>query len=184
MPLLLGAIAASDNLVAVDPFNAHDPDYGEQRLPSLQAHLAAIFGTAEPDHLVLLQQRSQDLAANELRKSGSTGGHRRPFRLAHIDGSHELNDVAADVRLVDELLHKQAGLVIVDDVYNARWPAVGAAWWQTRPDHLQPFAILGQRLLAARSLAWCDRYLAALVRSLGKPARMIDWTHQPLAVFE
>jgi hypothetical protein len=88
-------------------------------------------------------------------------------RLAHIDGSHEYDDVLWDLRVVEPLLNS-AGLLVVDDIFSPGDIGVTEALF--RFQHLAvcplaPIAYVSNKLFLCRH-QYAQRYRAALERFL------------------
>lgn len=63
------------------------------------------------------------------------------FRLVHVDGAHDWANVDADLRLA-EVLASEDAVVVVDDVGNPGYPAVGArVWSEVLSGRLAPVAV-------------------------------------------
>jgi hypothetical protein len=71
----------------------------------------------------------------------------KSFRLVHVDGAHDYENVAHDLSLTRELA--SAGAVIAfDDISNPEFPGTGAAIWpEVKAGRLRPL-IVGQKLYA------------------------------------
>lgn len=169
--LAVSALEAGDRVVAVDPFGTgaagqawhdspRDPAMvdGARRRQLLEEHLQAVFGCRLPQGLRLIEKRSQDVPRAEYLE-GAFAGRARPYRLVHVDGSHEYDDVLADLRLAVELLDP-AGLLVIDDVLAPRWLGVAAATWQ----HLEPLGLLPVALLDTRLVCALEGQAAAVYR--------------------
>jgi hypothetical protein len=63
------------------------------------------------------------------------------FRFIHVDGSHNFEEVANDIRIVRRLATSDA-VVVFDDVRTREWPGVAAAVWAAVANQtIIPFAM-------------------------------------------
>lgn len=69
------------------------------------------------DDVQIFRGASQDLGPDEI--TDAVG----EVRLLSIDGGHEAQTVAHDMRLADSVLSPR-GVAVVDDLFNPRWPGV------------------------------------------------------------
>ena len=99
----------------------------EQRLSAFKANYLR-FHPSLPDIRVGLSSQLVDERANA-------------FRFIHVDGSHDFEEVANDIRIVRRLATSDAVLVF-DDVRTREWPGVAAAVWSAvASETIVPFAM-------------------------------------------
>lgn len=114
-----------------------------------------------PSEVRVLQRDSTTVRPDDVLEIA--GG--RP-RLLSIDGGHDEEVVASDLRLAEAVI-ASGGVVIVDDVFNERWPGVGAATVR----HLEggsalcPFVITHNKTLLAHA-EFAGDFAAAVVGEL------------------
>jgi hypothetical protein len=101
----------------------------------------------------ILQCVSEDLRASDFAS---------PFRLVHIDGSHEYQPVRSDIRLARSLLC-DGGLVALDDFVRPHAPGVAAASWEAvLSGGLQPVCLTESKLYGTWSVG-ADTFSERLV---------------------
>jgi hypothetical protein len=111
--------------------------------------------------LTIFAKDSCSVTAADLRKA--TG----PLRLMSIDGGHTEGITYNDMRLADELLADD-GLLILDDVYQERWPAVavGAFRFMLETDtRLRPFAISPNKMYFCKNPTTAEAYQAVILEA-------------------
>jgi hypothetical protein len=143
--ILLKLLAADgETTLAIDIFaeqhlNADASGRGDE-----ERFLANVARHASVDQVELLRGSSLDIRASEItRRTG-------PCRLFSIDGGHTAACALNDLWLADACL-QDAGVAILDDYFNPRWPDVstGAAAYFTEGGRLRPFAISPNKLYLA-----------------------------------
>lgn len=73
----------------------------------------------------------------------------RAFRMIHIDGSHDYEDVRSDIDLVPRLL-QDGGIVILDDYRTLHTPGVSAAIWESVVNgRLRPICLTHDKMYAS-----------------------------------
>ncbi|WP_445679611.1 class I SAM-dependent methyltransferase [Radicibacter daui] len=90
-----------------------------------------------------------------------------PLRLMSVDGGHTEEITHNDMRLGEELLLDD-GVLVLDDVYQERWPAVaaGAFRFVLEPGRqLRPFAISPNKTYFCKSPSAAARYRGALAEA-------------------
>lgn len=72
-------------------------------------------------------------------------------RFLSVDGGHTVEHVMNDLAIARDLI-ANAGVVIVDDMFNVRWPSVaeGVNLWLSQRPTLVPFAIGRNKLLMCK----------------------------------
>jgi Methyltransferase domain len=142
---------------------------GQLQRPGQRFIVSDIFGEAENNEESVLWRTScevqkpsvEQFSANYLRfhatlpeirvgpssslDAGELG--RKSFRLLHVDGAHDYENVAHDLSLTRELA--TAGAIIAfDDISQPAFPGIGAAIWpEVKDGRLRPL-IVGQKLYA------------------------------------
>ena len=120
------------------------------------ANLARVGGA--PERVSIFAQDSCSVTAGDL--AATTG----PLRLMSVDGGHTEDITHNDMRLAEELLLDD-GVLVLDDVYQERWPAVaaGAFRFVLEPGRkLRPFAISPNKTYFCKSPQAAARYRGAL----------------------
>jgi hypothetical protein len=123
-------------------------------------NLAKVGGNE--DRISIFAANSCAVSAETLR--AATG----PLRLMSIDGGHTESVTYNDMELAEQLLLEE-GVLILDDAYNERWPAVaaGAFRFLLEPHHhLRPFAISPNKTYFCKSNNAADRYRKILSDAL------------------
>ncbi len=112
----------------------------------------------EVERISIFAQDSCSVTADDLRVAAG------PLRLMSIDGGHTESITYNDMRLADDLLLSD-GILILDDVYQQRWPAVAAGAFRfiLEPGRqLRPFAISPNKTYFCKNPAAADSYRAKL----------------------
>jgi len=120
-------------------------------------NLARVGG--DPARVTIFAQDSCSVTAADL--AGAVG----PMRLMSVDGGHTEDITYNDMRLAEEVLRPD-GILVLDDVYQERWPAVvaGAFRFVLEPGRqLKPFAITPNKTYFCKDPAAAARYRAALL---------------------
>jgi hypothetical protein len=92
-----------------------------------------------------------------------------PMRMMSVDGGHTEDITYNDMALAEAAL-QPPGILVLDDVYNERWPAVatGAFRFVLEPGHqLRPFAISPNKTYFCKDPAAADHYRARLLARFG-----------------
>lgn len=170
--LVLGrTLTDGERLVACDRFDVgardvegwsfDDPDGPEE---ALRRRWAGWIGREEA--LVVRRGDSADLRPRDL---GA------PARLIHVDGGHDLDTVARDLRLATEAVSAD-GALVVDDVLLPEWPDVTVAvidHLRAQRGRLVPVAVAEHKLVvcpaeaASRYRAWAREELPAVFPAPG-----------------
>lgn len=91
----------------------------------------------------------------------------RRFRIVHIDGSHDAGVALSDMNLAASKM-SEGGCIILDDVFNSRWPGVSEAFHRfmsSHPDHSCCFIGHNKAVVAERVVA--SKYIDAIRRATG-----------------
>ncbi|MFZ5784168.1 MAG: class I SAM-dependent methyltransferase [Pseudomonadota bacterium] len=138
---------------------------------------------ADRARLVLHQGSSTELSAEDLVRLGEA----RP-RLVSVDGGHTAEIAAHDLATASEAI-VEGGIIVVDDVFNERWPGVVDGvhrFFARRPD-LVPFAIGANKTYFCRP-SYRDIYYDTVVAAspaatatefLGQPVAFLDFQYRP-----
>jgi hypothetical protein len=112
----------------------------------------------DESRITIFAQDSCSVTAADL--SAATG----PLRLMSVDGGHTEDITHNDMRLAEELLAED-GVLVLDDVYQERWPAVaaGAFRFVLEPGRrLRPFAISPNKTYFCKNADAAMRYRTSL----------------------
>ena len=110
--IMLGRMRRGDErLVVCDPFY-HLKLSPEQQEAIFRRNMTQAF--ADLDFLDVLARPSTTLSPGDLNG---------PFRFIHIDASHLPDETTHELMLAKQTLSKE-GVLAMDDVFDARWPAV------------------------------------------------------------
>lgn len=159
--LLLRMRRANEQVGVCDVFGRQDLNVdhsGEGSEELFLRNVREYAGGAE-SALRLFARRSDSLTADD------TG---RNCRFFHIDGGHLPENVVADLEIAREAIH-QAGVVVVDDVFNSNWPGVAEGFFRfmaDRPQALVPMLIGGNKVFLTRPEAvasYDERFTAAVL---------------------
>ena len=115
-------------------------------------HLRRIGGDAE--RVIIFAQDSTSVSVDAL--LAATG----PLRLMSVDGGHTEEVTWNDLHL-GEMLLRPDGILILDDLYQERWPAVAAGTFRFMNDpanRLRPFAISPNKTYFCKDPASAARY--------------------------
>jgi hypothetical protein len=143
--ILLKLLAdAGETTLAIDIFadqhlNADASGRGDE-----ERFIANVERHARGAQVEMLRGSSLDIRADQiLRRTG-------PCRLFSIDGGHTAECAMNDLGLAESCL-QDAGVAILDDYFNPRWPDVstGAAAYFANGGRLRPFAISPNKLYLA-----------------------------------
>jgi methyltransferase family protein len=109
------------------------------------------------------------IAANSLQLTGARvmSDSESQVRLFSIDGGHTAEITRNDLSIAAEAIADD-GVIILDDFFNEAWPGVAtgtAQFFQDNPKVLVPFAIVGNKVLLARTDAAADAFRQVLSRS-------------------
>jgi hypothetical protein len=109
------------------------------------------------------------ITANSLELTGATvlRDSESPVRLFSIDGGHTAEITRNDLSIAAEAIADD-GVVILDDFFNEAWPGVATGTAQFLRDDrkkLVPFAILGNKVFFARTVAVADAFRQVLSQS-------------------
>ena len=132
-------------------------------------NLARVGG--DPARVTIFAQDSGSVAAPDL--LGAVG----PMRMMSVDGGHTEAITYNDMALAEAVLRPD-GILILDDVYQERWPAVaaGAFRFVLEPGRqLRPFAITPNKTYFCKDPATAARYRAALLERFA-PLRLGEET--------
>ncbi|MGB3352086.1 MAG: class I SAM-dependent methyltransferase [Mycobacterium sp.] len=116
------------------------------------ANLAKVGGDIE--RISIFATDSCSISAETL--GAATG----PLRLMSVDGGHTEDITHNDMSLAEDLLLDD-GILVLDDLYQARWPAVaaGAFRFMLEPGRsLRPFAISPNKTYFCKSRPAAERY--------------------------
>jgi len=156
-------LSRGEKAFAVDIFEQQSlnlDDSGQGDMKAFLRNIKKVAGSAE--HVELFQSSSTDLQWRDI--EGRIG---QKVRLFSIDGGHTAEITYHDMDLANRAL-LDAGVVILDDYFNAEWPGVseGAAKFLRRNEGvLAPIAIGENKVLLSRP-EHAARYSDALIRGI------------------
>ena len=159
---LVLAAAAQDleQLVAIDIFESEGP-----AIPSVQGSRAVFEANlqkyAPSRHVYIMESNSRELTP-QLITTGMGTTERRPFRFISIDGSHDEETVASDLKLAEGLL-MSGGIVALDDwtpAIHPQWPGVidGETRYQAEGGGLLHIGSIPNKLLLSNGPFWVREY--------------------------
>lgn len=169
--------------VAIDLFDDQHLNVDRSGSGDRAQLLHNLWRHADRSLLVLHQGSSTELSATDLIRLGEG----RP-RLVSIDGGHTAEITAHDLAMVHDAI-VEGGIVVVDDVFNERWPGVadGVHRFFAQSRDLVPFAIGANKTYFCRP-SWRDIYYDAVVAAspaatatefLGHAVAFLDFQHRP-----
>ncbi len=132
---------------AIDLFEQQELNIDESGRGDREAFYANLRAHGiDPEKLHIVTASSLDLSGTALREEIG------PARLLSIDGGHTEQCIRNDLAIADALLADH-GVVVVDDVFNATWPAVvtGYARYLAADPATVPFATSPNKVYAARA---------------------------------
>ena len=135
-------------------FNVDNSGHGDREI--FLRNLRQVGGN-EAD-VTVISADSCSVSADTLRSA--TG----QLRLMSVDGGHTEEITANDLRLAEELLLDD-GILILDDMFNERWPAVAAGTYRflLEPGRsLRPFAISPNKTYFCKSSDAAKKYRSTL----------------------
>lgn len=110
------------------------------------------------EQLTILAVDSTAVSAEELRTAAG------PLRMMSVDGGHTEDITYNDLQLAEEVLLDD-GILILDDVYQQRWPAVAAGAFRfvlENGHQLRPFAISPNKTYFCKNPQAASRYYESL----------------------
>jgi hypothetical protein len=151
---------ASEKAVAIDLFEDQHLNIDLSGGGDLAKFRRNLERHADATRLVLHQGNSMDLTAAELVRLAEG-----PLRLLSVDGGHTAEITAHDLAVAEGAL-AEGGVIVLDDVFNERWPGVadGMHRYFVRPRNLVPFAIGANKTYFCRP-SHCDAYREAAARA-------------------
>lgn len=120
-------------------------------------HLASVGGDAA--RVAILQRDSTTVRPDEVEAAAG------PIRFMSVDGGHTQAITFSDLTLAEAVL-VDGGLLVLDDVYNGRWPAVAAGAFQYLAQantQLRAFAVTPNKTFFCKGEAMVDRYRAEVL---------------------
>ena len=128
---------ASEKAVAIDLFEDQHLNVDHSGSGDLAKFRRNLERHADSTRLVLHQGNSMDLSGAILTRLADG-----PLRFVSVDGGHTAEITAHDLATAEAAI-AEGGIIVVDDVFNERWPGVGDGvrrYFERRPN-LVPFAI-------------------------------------------
>jgi hypothetical protein len=153
--ILYLAMRPEERAFAVDIFEDQDLNRdgsGHGNKAIFLRHLAALNG--DPGRIRVLQQDSTTVRPEEI--LAATG----PVRFMSVDGGHSQDVTANDLALANAVLTED-GILILDDVYNERWPGVAAAAFSYIVEPgvaLRPFAVTPNKIFFCKNPVMAELY--------------------------
>lgn len=134
--------------VAVDVFERQELNVDRSGAGNRECFVANVRRHAGDDrNLRIIARSSLDVRPADIREAIGA------CRFFSVDGGHTEECTLNDIRLADASL-SEAGIVVVDDYFNARWPevSVGIARYMVTPDRaLAPFLITPNKIFFCRA---------------------------------
>jgi hypothetical protein len=153
--LLYLSLRQDERAFALDVFEEQQFNVDESGLGDRATFLrnfAKVGG--DETQLSIIAADSCSVSADTLRSA--TG----PLRIMSVDGGHTEEITHNDLRLAEDLLLDE-GILILDDLYNPRWPAVAAGTFRFLLEpgrQLKPFAISPNKTYFCKSRQAADHY--------------------------
>ncbi len=153
--LLFFALRAGERAFALDIFEDQQLNRdasGDGDRAVFLGHLRRLGG--DPERVSIFAQDSTSVTAATL--LAATG----PLRLMSVDGGHTQEVTRNDLQLGEAMLLPE-GLLILDDLYQERWPAVAAgtfAFMSDPANRLRPFAISPNKTYFCKDPGHAARY--------------------------
>ena len=163
--ILFLALRPEERAFAIDIFDDQDLNEdgsGRGHKATFLRHLAAVQG--DPRRISILERDSTTVNAEEV--LSATG----PVRFMSVDGGHTQRITHSDLALADAVLTED-GILVLDDVYNERWPGVAAAAFSyvAQPEvTLRPFAVTPNKTFFCKNAAMGVLYRDALAAGFAR----------------
>ena len=167
---------ASEKAVAIDLFEDQHLNIDNSGSGDLAKFRRNLERHADSARLVLHQGNSMDLTGAILTRLAEG-----PLRFVSVDGGHTAEITAHDLATAEAAI-AEGGIIVVDDVFNERWPGVGDGvhrYYQRRPN-LVPFAIGANKTYFCRP-SHRDIYYDAAA-SAASAVTATDFLGQPVAL--
>ena len=121
---------------------------------------AEMFETLSPDLAARVRFHERSTRSPQL---DVVAGRR--YRFVHIDAGHSKQDVLDDIGRFAGCVSED-GILVLDDVFEIRWPGVAEAIFEAVPKtDLVPFLFVNRKLYLAKGAAGA-RYRATLIEAL------------------
>jgi hypothetical protein len=156
-----------EKAVAVDLFEDQHLNIDQSGSGDLAKCRRNLERYADSTRLVLQQGNSMNITGAMLARLAQG-----PLRLVSVDGGHTADTTAHDLATAEAAI-AEGGIIVVDDVFNERWPGVGDGvrrYFEHRPD-LVPFAIGANKTYLCRP-SHRDAYVDA-VAGAALPSRLL-----------
>jgi len=175
---------APEKAVAIDLFGDQHLNVDLSGSGDLQKFRHNLARHADDERLVLHQGNSLELRGADLVRLAAG-----PLRFTSVDGGHTADITAHDLGTAEASL-ADGGIIVIDDVFNERWPGVGDGvhrYFAERRD-LVPFALGANKTYFCRP-SHRDAYVEAAVSAataatttqfLGKPVAFLHFDRMAL----
>jgi len=169
---------APETAVAIDLFEDQHLNVDRSGSGDLAKFRRNLERHADADRLVLHQGSSLDLVSADLVRMADG-----PLRMISFDGGHTAEITAHDLATAEGAL-AEGGIVVIDDVFNERWPGVadGVHRHFERRTRLVPFAIGANKTYFCRP-SHRDIYRDAAT-SLAQAGEMTEFLDEPVAFLQ
>jgi hypothetical protein len=162
---MMATMKKGDKALAIDTFGGVGDDDGsgiQANREIFESNLKEWFPN-KCNRLEIIERDSMKVHPYDIRQRVG------PVRMFSVDGSHTYEAALHDCQLADYTLG-QGGIIIVDDAFNPRWPAVMEGTQEALKYRLdyKPFAIGWNKMLIARK-PYAESYRDALMDRLGVP---------------
>lgn len=136
-----------DHVIGIDALlDGEGRPLPEEYRQSAVANIIRNVATITPNRVQVWGRFSQDVHPAEMLSIHPNG-----YGFVHVDGSHDADVVASDLRLADAVLADD-GVIAADDVYNAVTPGVGEGFFSVAKSlSAKPFAVLGNKVFLAKN---------------------------------
>lgn len=175
---------ASERAVAIDLFEDQHLNVDQSGSGDLAKFRRNLERHADAGRLVLHQGSSLDLAGADLVRMADG-----PLRMISVDGGHTAEITAHDLATAEGAL-AEGGIIVVDDVFNERWPGVadGVQRYFARRPRLVPFAIGANKTYFCRpshrdiyrDAATSVASVGAMTEFLGEPVAFLQFSRPRL----
>src|SRR5215475_2154553 len=169
---------APEKAVTIDLFGDQHLNVDLSGSGYLQKFRRNLARYADDERLVLHQGNSLELGGADLVRLAAG-----PLRFTSVDGGHTADITAHDLGTAEASL-ADGGIIVVDDVFNERWPGVGDGVhpYFVNPRYLRPFGLRANKTYFCRP-SHRDAYFEAAV-SAATAATTTQFLSEPVAFLQ